>query len=120
MLGPEEVEQRFERMGPVDGVTRTAILPIRRGSPGSKNALSRNFAPGRTLRTEQRVKEPMLAIVHIGTVRRASGRMARFIRPDGDVWRGMALRASASLGGPNLHQVERARLVGTDRSLRRV
>src|SRR5918995_6424160 len=54
----------------------------------------------------------MLAIVHIGTVRRASGRVARFIRPDGDVWRGKALRASASFGGPNLHQVERNRSVG--------
>jgi hypothetical protein len=42
----------------------------------------------------------MLAIVHIGAVRRASGTTARFIRPDGNVWRGMVLRASASLGGP--------------------
>ena len=57
------------------------------------NALTRDFASGRTLRTEQRVKEPMLAIVHIGTVRRALGTTARFIRPDGNVWRGMALRA---------------------------
>jgi hypothetical protein len=33
----------------------------------------------------------MLAIVHIGTVRRALRTAARFIRPDGNVWRGMAL-----------------------------
>src|ERR671910_728624 len=35
----------------------------------------------------------MLAIVHIGTVRRALGTTARFIRPDGNVWRGKVLRA---------------------------
>jgi hypothetical protein len=46
----------------------------RRNARGVPNTRLR---ASRTLRTEQRVKEPMLAIIHVGAVRRALGTMAR-------------------------------------------
>jgi hypothetical protein len=88
----DRLEHRLERL-PVDASTLTVILPVRRNSPRVFNALTRESASCRTLRTEQRVKSRCLP----------SFTSARFTVPwerrhassvqTENVWRGMALRA---------------------------
>jgi hypothetical protein len=84
-------------MSSVDGETGTVILPIRRGSPRVSNALTRDFASGRTLRTEQRVKSRCLP----------SFTSARFVVPRGG-WHASSVQTETSGGERPCERVPRS------------